>query len=273
VQAIPRMNYRRYSTYPDRRMAAEAAFGALVARAFGRFLRKRIFPPMEELAALSPRVFVNTGELLEHVPWFPTGRLDQLETEYAELQSELEPRYETHSLSFPQIWAVEKGTSFLLYALVRELRPSVVFESGVANGHSSFFMLRALKANGGGKLHSFDIEPKAGSLLSDVEREFWDFHLIDRTDSPRSFAQYLDGLPKADIAFHDADHGYLAQFAEFGRYWEKLNEGGILVGDDIDASYAWIDFCGSLGRQPEMLVDGRKAIGLLHRSAAAPAAG
>jgi predicted O-methyltransferase YrrM len=266
------MNVDRYTTYPDRRVAAQSAVGAFLARSCSRFLRKYLPTSMEELAALTPHLYGSSAELLTDADWFPSAELTEFRAEYDALQAELASRYETHSLTFPLNWAVETGTSFLLYALIRGLRPEAVIEIGVANGHSAYFMLNALRANGTGTLHSFDVFSGAGGLLSDAERAAWQFHLVSQKRSGQDLREQIAKMPKAGLCFHDADHSYLGQHAEFVQCWEQLAEDGVLVGDDVDASYAWLDFCRSLGRESAMLVDARKAVGVLRRSApAAPA--
>jgi predicted O-methyltransferase YrrM len=49
----------------------------------------------------------------------------------------------------------ESGTA--LYVLVRIFKPEVVVETGVANGVSSSFILKALDQNSRGKLYSIDL--------------------------------------------------------------------------------------------------------------------
>ena len=43
-----------------------------------------------------------------------------------------------------------------LYLLVRKYKPKVILETGVANGISTYFILKALHLNGSGKLISID---------------------------------------------------------------------------------------------------------------------
>ena len=52
-------------------------------------------------------------------------------------------------------WPSQK--EIILYLLVRKYRPSLVVETGVAQGVSSRFILEALKDNGEGKLISIDL--------------------------------------------------------------------------------------------------------------------
>jgi predicted O-methyltransferase YrrM len=259
------VNFQRYTRFPDRRVAAEAALGAVMSRAGGRFLRRRLPASMEELTALADEPRIDARDLLSAGGWFANGDLSAVEAEHRRVAAELAERYAQRSLGFPTQWAVEHGTALLLYALVRVLKPETVLEIGVANGASSYFILRALDANGTGTLHSFDIAPDAGSLLSDADRAAWRFHHITED---RTLQEYLAKLPQAGLCFHDADHEYLAQLSEFTAFWNQLTDDGVLVGDDIDASYAWIHFCESVGRSSEILLDRRKAVGVLAKKPA-----
>jgi hypothetical protein len=90
--------------------------------------------------------------------------------------------------------------------------------------------------------------------------------MIDPRDSLRDLERQLAELPLAGLCFHDADHGYLAQYFEFSCLWSHLTETGVFVGDDIDGSFAMIDFCRARDIEPDVLVDGRKAIGVIPRS-------
>ena len=266
------MNLSQYVGYPRRAHAAQAALGALMHKSTGRLLRKRMAPGVADLAAITDGLHGDAATLLAKAPWLTAplrdGALGTLAAEHAGLLGELQERYRGQQLPFPTTWAVETETSFLLYALVRALAPQTVIEMGVGNGQSSFFILRALAANGSGALHSFDIAPEAGGLLSASEREGWDFRLVDRWRSGPSLTGQLATLPKAELCFHDADHGYLAQSFEFARLWDQLTAGGLLVSDDVDLSFALIDFCAPDGKRPEILIDGRKAIGVLQRATA-----
>jgi predicted O-methyltransferase YrrM len=97
--------------------------------------------------------------------------LTQLHSEYDTLSTELARRYNKTMTVYPRCYAIEHGSAFLLYALVRSFKPSVVLETGVANGHSSFYILRALDANEHGQLHSIDCSAEVGSLISDQEKK------------------------------------------------------------------------------------------------------
>jgi len=263
------MTLDSYLSYPDKRLAARAAVGTAIVKGTSRFLRSRVPPSLRDLSDLVGCLHGDGLRMLEDIPrlagTLPVRAQRELVTEYKELEAELAERYREHQLRFPPYWSVEEETALLLYVLVRQRRPSVVIEIGTGNGHSSFFILRALLQNEAGSLYSFDIEPLAGGLLSETERRAWHFRLVDRKRAPSSLADQLAKLPTADFCLHDAGHGYLPQYLEFTLLWQKLAEDGVLMCDDVDASYALIDFCHSARVRPEILIDARKAVALVAR--------
>lgn len=265
------MSLEEYVSYPHRGIAIEAALGAVIARTGTRFLKKRLPPSFPELGSFAREVYGDAESLLANAAWLayePNAlSFEDLQAEYRQVQAALEERYRTQHLPFPAKWAVESGTAFLLYVLVRARHPASVIEVGVGNGHSSYFILNALRLNGCGCLRSFDVVPEAGALLGDEERETWEFSLITRRRSTSSLAEHLARVPAADLCFHDAGHSYLAQYFDFARLWKKLTPTGVLVMDDVDASYAAIDFCQMVRKRPELLIDRRKTVGVLSSSA------
>jgi predicted O-methyltransferase YrrM len=60
------------------------------------------------------------------------------------------------------------GEGGVLYALIRALQPSVVFEVSPASGWSTNYILAALTDNSRGELHSFEIEEHIGGLQTEV---------------------------------------------------------------------------------------------------------
>ncbi|MHB8490371.1 MAG: O-methyltransferase [Candidatus Dormibacteria bacterium] len=191
----------------------------------------------------------------------------QHDAEYAALESDLTERYsfqdnlKTHAREY----SVEHETGMLLYSLLRSLKPKVVLETGVANGHSTFLALSALAANGSGSLYSTDIDPNCGLLLKESERRLWNFRPLRRHRIRVEFAALLAELPTIDFFFHDSEHSYAWQMHEFASVWRALSAGGVLASDDVDTSYAFIDFCHQVGASPTILFDRRKFTGLILR--------
>jgi hypothetical protein len=56
-----------------------------------------------------------------------------------------------------------------------------------------------------------------------------------------------------DFFMHDSEHSYECMSFEFRTAWEALRDGGVLVADDVNASAAWDEFVGRVGRTPDML--------------------
>jgi predicted O-methyltransferase YrrM len=161
-----------------------------------------------------------------------------------------------------------------LYRLLRELRPEVAVETGVCNGVSTAFLLRALEDNGGGELHSIDLPEVAGEEYQ--EGTFWDgkggavippgkepgwmvppelrtrWHLV-LGRSQDELPPLLDRVGEIDFFMHDSEHSYECMRFEFGTAWSALREGGVLVADDVNVNPAWSEFTREAGREPESL--------------------
>jgi Methyltransferase domain len=162
--------------------------------------------------------------------------------------------------AYPDYYTVEGATALFLHATIRHLRPSVVLETGVADGLSSSIMLAAMESNGEGQLHSIDIAADVGLFISDRSR--WHLHVID-PGHPNACAAVFDEIPALDIFLHDGNHMRDWQWREYELAWPKLRSGGLLMSDDVDWSYAFIDFVAEKGLKPPMLMDRRKVFGLV----------
>lgn len=99
----------------------------------------------------------------------------------------------------PQLDDVEAE---LTYLLLRHHRPDVVVEVGTFWGWSTTWVLAALRDNGHGHLHSFDLVDHArGTVPADLADGRWTFHPGDLRDTV--------GEVPADTGYLmvDADHG------------------------------------------------------------------
>ena len=181
--------------------------------------------------------------------------LEQLSAEYEERARVLDARYRDCSLAYPQDWAAGAGLSFLIYSMVRLLQPATVIETGVANGHSSYFLLNAILENRHGTLHSIDIASDVGSLLSPAERSNWQLHRMPANSNfAENFSNLLKTLPAIDLFVQDSDHWYGWVRYELETVFERLAEGAMIVADDVDSSFAFLDFCSNQNLKPAFLV-------------------
>lgn len=147
----------------------------------------------------------------------------------------------------------------LLYILVRKYKPHLMIETGVAQGISTYFILKAMKDNGFGKLISIDYshlymlpdlnvskklmdnyntlrELGSGWIVPQELRDRWTF-INGKTE---------DELPKLqvetiDMFFHDSDHSFENQTFEYEYAFSHMKK-GILISDDVWWSDAYKTF-------------------------------
>jgi predicted O-methyltransferase YrrM len=156
----------------------------------------------------------------------------------------------------------------LLYTVCRLLQPRIVVETGVAAGVSSAFILKALKDNADGTLHSIDRPnyaemglPKSertGFVIPDAFRAKWKLHL---GLSSRILPGLLSELQQIDIFIHDSGHTYENMLFEYETAWSSLRSGGVLLSDDVNWNAAFHDFSSHVKRRSRYLY-GRGFAGL-----------
>lgn len=147
------------------------------------------------------------------------------------------------------------------------MRPKVVVETGVADGLSSAVILEALASNGGGELHSVDIANDVGSLIRD--KTAWRLHLVSEVSLADDLQRIANAIAPIDMFLHDANHDYRHQMLDYTTFWQAMAPGGIFLSDDVDYSYAFLDFATQVQRAPTMLLDSRKILGSIRRQFAA----
>jgi predicted O-methyltransferase YrrM len=96
----------------------------------------------------------------------------------------------------------------ITYMLIREYQPETVVEISPCGGWSTAWILHALKDNGLGMLHSYDlINESTKNVPPELSSGRWIFSLGDVTKA-------VDRIPQSiDYLFIDSDHS--AQFAEW----------------------------------------------------------
>jgi predicted O-methyltransferase YrrM len=254
-------NFRAKGVYEAARLLTDRAVQRLCLSRFRTAMR----PSLHQLAGEAQSVHMSALDMVKTTfPAMTESEMAQIKEEYTAARAELENRCSTMSdwLEYPDWYAIERETSFLYYAVCRHLAPQNVLETGIANGHSSFFLLQAMKKNGQGELHSVDIADNVGKLLNDEERENWTLHILD-SPQRRSFSKILDSISPLDLFVHDSDHTYGWQMFEYRVAHKALSKHGVLLSDDIDHSLAFVDFCAEIDRKPALLLDTRKVTGML----------
>ena len=147
----------------------------IAMKTLSRGFRKTDMPSFQTLCAAAQTVYDNPEQLLRVSRRGQSrDRAAAAGVRRAQCRS-YSRRYADRRLDYPRPWAFGSGSAFVLYALVRTMSPKTVLETGVANGHSSFFILQALSRNSsGGTLHSIDVSTNVGTLIEPAERARWD---------------------------------------------------------------------------------------------------
>ena len=133
-----------------------------------------------------------------------------------------------------------------LYIIARILKPEIVIETGVFEGHSSLALLLALKENNKGHLHSIDLpSPKlppgkeSGWIVPEHLRKRWDLRLGKSSDL---LLDLLKEVREVDIFLHDSEHSYENMHWEYKTAWRYIRKGGLLLSHDISQNSAFRDF-------------------------------
>lgn len=137
-----------------------------------------------------------------------------------------------------------------IYVICRAIQPRVVLETGVSAGFSSAFILYALEKNNRGNLYSIDLPNQPGQEIPmgrDVGwiiparlKQRWELTI---GSSKEKLPVLLPRLNKINIFYHDSDHNYKNMLFELNAVWDFLEEGGLLLSDDITENRAFDDFC------------------------------
>jgi len=222
-----------------------------------KVFRKHVFPPLRAFSSFTLELDPNM--ILQKV----IGKqvTSNIENEFKSLNEIILDRYKKVTLHYPYNFRVEHNTSFLIYSLIRLLKPNKVVETGVANGHSTFFILNALMKNGNGSLYSIDIRDDVGGLITEELKQYWNLYVLPRTNE-KALNQYIEKIAPVDVFIHDSNHMYYWQMLEYRSFLKNISDSGFILSDDVDESYAFIDFCNENKLEPFFLCDTRKIFGL-----------
>lgn len=240
---------------------AQLVAGRLAHAAFKGPLRAYISPKLSDFEEISELHVLSAESVVRHL--WPEAPLDDLAAEFAGVAQDLEDRYAQADLKYLRRKGMEEEATKLLYYMTRILQPERTVETGVANGHSTYALLRAIQANGAGRLHSVDVDPDVGQLVPESLRSGWQLHVIDPAKPEEGLRRILSSNAPINLFLRDSDHRYLQMLFEFQEASRHLAHDGWLVTDDADTTHAFIDFCDRAGVQPVILVEARKVAGLV----------
>ncbi|MGA7318769.1 MAG: class I SAM-dependent methyltransferase, partial [Silvibacterium sp.] len=260
MATIPRTKFGRmlrfYSNYGAKQTLERLVTGTVISSVSAGY-HKWQSPRLGLLNRAALSMHLSASELLAK---YFTLDGETLQAEFTELQSALQERRRV--LRFPEAYMTDPESCFLLYGIVRSVRPKVILETGVADGHSSYFILNAMRRNNYGTLYSIDISRDVGRLVEDFEKDRWKLHILSGNSPKRSYESFVESLPAIDVFIHDSDHVYQWQYLELQTVWCKMAPTSIIACDDADWSFAFVDFCEEKKLMPIFLLQKRKVFGI-----------
>ncbi len=121
---------------------------------------------------------------------------------------------------------------YATYVVTRIAAPRLAFETGIAHGISSAYILAAMEVGGAGELVSLEIDddPRIGQYVPKSLRHRW----TTRTGSSLDLLPpLLESRRPIDLFLHDSDHTYHHVWRELALVWAYLGPGGIVCTHDI----------------------------------------
>lgn len=136
------------------------------------------------------------------------------------------------------------------YCITRLTTPSVIIETGVADGLGSSVLLRALQRNAAegrpGRLYACDIDTESGWIIPDELREAG-FELL--------IGPSLDAITRVaghdlvDLFIHDSDHRRIYEMAEYETVESRLAPRSVVLSDNAEVTDALEEWSGRRGRR------------------------
>lgn len=146
------------------------------------------------------------------------------------------------------------GNLSVFYALVRELKPKVMVETGTASGLMTSWMLAALARNSSGRLISIDLPPVHGQLTMEmtllgsevgylVPQEYQTRWTLIAGDAKIHLPVLLSG-EAVDFFIHDSLHTRTHMLFELNVARALMDPGACIVSDDVlwnDSFFSFVE--------------------------------
>lgn len=200
--------------------------------------------------------FVYYYDISKHWGTFADGDFQALVSIANDISTKWQSKFRPEQVS--GVGGTFSSNAAFLFLIVRSRKIMNIVETGVAQGVSSYAILKALQLNGGGKLISIDLPNRnpegytykdgthdatytpsslaTGWLVPEELRRFWDLRL----------GRSQDLLPKIpgtiDMFYHDSEHSYENMMFEFDWAYDHLSDGAILASDDVGWNDAFDHF-------------------------------
>ncbi len=162
-----------------------------------------------------------------------------------------------------------QGFLDLLYHIANQFKNPIIVETGVAYGWSSLIFLKSINNKPNTKLISIDLpylqrnnDDFVGCVVPKHLRSKW---ILIRSSDRQALPSVLNDLSRLTICHYDSDKTYHGRMWAYPRLWNKLEEGGIFISDDINDNYAFRDFCDKLGKKAKVVKNDGKHIGILRK--------
>ena len=161
--------------------------------------------------------------------------------EFVDLWAEIKSAMQKGNERIGETFDADEHLGLATWCAVRHLKPTVVLETGVARGVTSWIILEALHRNDYGHLWSVDL-PRlawafdAGDDVPEGLRQRWTFL---RGSSKRLLGGVLEQAPPVDLFIHDSLHTEENVRFELETVWPALADGGLVIVDDIDDGQAY----------------------------------
>ncbi|MEM3490117.1 MAG: hypothetical protein QXO75_10765 [Nitrososphaerota archaeon] len=204
------INVRRYGLYSTLGLAARLTIM--------RMFRSYMTLTLGEINATVTASFNDANAAISELLGLGDIKIEELRREYFQILEVIENQLKGTALRYLENYGVEIKSSFLIYSVVRTVKPEVFLETGVANGMSSTIILTGMYSNGNGKLISFDVSDDVGQIIPLDLRKRWELRLLENP-LRASFLKELNSIRSVNAFFHDSDQTFKWQSFEFNEAW------------------------------------------------------